>query len=170
MDFRCTLPITTAQLYDISNTLLRSGNQAEVRTEQSLLASAPGWRLPLIGTGEKNLSASITIAGFVSFTTYTPPGVIVDANVCRPLLGVGALYIMSLYDGDMQQVPLGPFIPDTPSTHVGSDGKVRFLLPPGALPFTGEDASEQPVCKDGVCDLFQAFPGPQANYWYRQDY
>ncbi|MCR9106134.1 MAG: PilC/PilY family type IV pilus protein [Gammaproteobacteria bacterium] len=162
-DFRCNLPITNGTLFNITNQTLND-------TTLAGLGYIPnGWRLRLTNLGEKSLSDSITLLGVVLFTTYTPPGVIVNAEACEPVLGSGLLRLVDLYSGERTEVALGPIIPDTPAVVVDPDGGFGIIPTPGAPPKEG-DADNPPNCKDGYCDLFLTFPGPYGNFWYREDY
>lgn len=60
--------------------------------------NAEGWRLQLDNpTGEKALSAPVTIANSIFFTTYLPPGA--ATNTCGPGEGGGFLYALKLATG-----------------------------------------------------------------------
>lgn len=60
--------------------------------------SGEGWRLALDNpNGEKALSAPITIANSIFFTTYLPPGA--STNTCGPGEGSGFLYALKLDTG-----------------------------------------------------------------------
>jgi type IV pilus assembly protein PilY1 len=166
-DFRCGLPLSPSNLYDVTPNLIQVGNTTQQQAAAAALAAAAGWRLDLSeGTGEKNLAKSLTIAGTVYFTTFAP-----DTSTtiqCEPIPGFGRLYAVSLlnaaevvdFDNDNDKERswvIGNLIPDTPSVHFGSDGEIRLLLPPGsdiANPFlTGATV-----------------PDPYSSYWYREEY
>lgn len=58
-----------------------------------------GWRLALAHPdGEKALSAPVTIAGTIFFTTYLPPPRLSTSVSCGPVEGEGFLYAVSLTD------------------------------------------------------------------------
>lgn len=82
-----------AQMTDITGTCM-AGSDCAIAT--------PGWRLFLgHGEGEKALSAPLTIASTVFFTTYLPPPAndTGGAARCGPREGGGFLYAVSLTDG-----------------------------------------------------------------------
>ena len=54
-----------------------------------------GWALQLVTPGEKNLSAALTVANTVFFTTYVPPRASTE-DVCGPAEGTGRVYTVSL--------------------------------------------------------------------------
>lgn len=168
VDFRCSLPLLTSALYDITDDDLNSSTLEVRETAQDSLASSLGWKLQLTGTGEKSLSDSITIAGRVAFTTFTPASIITNINTCEPRSGEGKLYVVDIYNGERQIIPLGPIIPDTPSVIV-IDDEISFVLPPGTPPRT-PDPDNPPDCNNGVCNLYETFPAPFGNYWYREEY
>jgi type IV pilus assembly protein PilY1 len=58
-----------------------------------------GWRLGLIGPGEKNLATPLTLGGVVFFTTYLPSIRGVDSSSCEPSEGTGRFYRVSLQEG-----------------------------------------------------------------------
>jgi len=168
LDFRCNLPITNSDLYNITNNRLVTGTAAQKVAAQAALRAAAGWRLSLTQDGEKSLSKSLTINGRVFFSTFIPSAGLSNVSVCEPQAGLGLLYVLNLYDGDRGTINLGPILPDTPSVHFGEDGKIRLLLPPGAP--TDPTANPHDPCAGGVCDLGEAFRAPYGTYWFQEEY
>jgi type IV pilus assembly protein PilY1 len=79
-------PINNANLIDVTNQVLQSGNSTH---EDSL-----GWYFDFEGLahdGEKVLSAPVTIAGSVFFTTYQPD-VASNTDLCSAQIGGGNAY------------------------------------------------------------------------------
>jgi len=70
-------------------------------TSDETMLDENGWYLNLSGTGEKSLSESITVDGFVVFTTYTPPGTTTSTSgqECGGNQGVAKTYVVSVFDG-----------------------------------------------------------------------
>ncbi|WP_167854828.1 pilus assembly protein [Mangrovimicrobium sediminis] len=182
LDNRCTLPIIdpdingNSALFDITSDSLNTGDPNEIAAARLDFIEAPGWKLRLDGYGEKSLSDSVTIRGTTTFTTYSPndPNSVVadpnDIEVCGIRAGEGKLYFVDIYDGKRDTIQLGPVMPDTPSVHVGRDGKIRILLPPGSSSDGPSDPNDPPSCRGGVCDIGADLPAPYGNYWYREDY
>lgn len=168
-DFRCELPFVDGDLYDITADLLTTGTDEERAAALTALQSANGWRFDLLALGEKNLAKSLTINGKIYITSFTPASLVGDINVCEPQSGTGKLYIIDLYDGSRDFVPLGPIIPDTPSVHFGNDGKIRLLLPPGTPP-GDSDGDGDDDCESGVCDVDENLPSPYGTYWFQEEY
>jgi type IV pilus assembly protein PilY1 len=166
-DFRCHLPLSDSDLFDISSNVLNEGTDNEKDIASTALAAANGWRLDLASSGEKSLSKSLTINGKVFFTTFVPNGVLTNINICEPQPGSGILNVISLLTGNPKQISLGPILPETPSVHFGEDGQIRLLLPPGAPP---EDDSDDEECEDGVCELGEKISAPYGTYWYQEEY
>ncbi len=162
-DFRCSLPVTDAQLYDITDNALADEDQATVI---STLSGARGWRLDFTGTGEKGLARTVTLGGKIFATTFTPNDLLSDINICEPLSGSGKLYVVNLFDGDRTLLNLAPVIPDTPSVYFGEDGQLRLLLPPGTPPQDVDGID----CRGGVCEIGQLFRQPYGNYWMQEEF
>lgn len=83
------------QLYDATANLVQVGTAAQQAAAKTALQNASGWYVTL-GSGEKVVSGSTTLAGTVFFGTNapTPP----SSNTCGSL-GVARLYGMSYLDG-----------------------------------------------------------------------
>lgn len=170
VDFRCQLPLDTNDLYDVTPNLIQTGTADEQSAAQAALLAANGWRLDLPGNGEKVLARSITIAGRVYVTTYTPRSL--NANICEPVSGLGRLYVLNLFDAraevdfdsngntDRSWI-IGEILPDTPSPHFGEDGEIRLLLPPGS---GGGGIISSPFLTGA------SLPSPYGSYWYREEY
>jgi len=173
-DHRCVLPITNADLYDATLNLIQDGTSTERAAAQIALAGKEGWYIDLTAaTGEKALARSLTIAGKVYFTTYSPPGE-TSVSQCEPPAGAGRLYVLNMlnataandFNGDDalarsdRLVQLGSLIPDTPAPHFGSDKKIRLLFP------SGGSIQGQVNPYDTGARLRQ----PYGTYWYDQEY
>jgi len=66
-------------------------NQTSTITE--LTAANAGWYFDLPNAGEKVLSSSVTIAGKIVMTTYSPDS---TATSCNPVVGTGRAYVFHL--------------------------------------------------------------------------
>ncbi len=170
VDFRCQLPLDPNDLYDVTPNLARTGTNAERSAAQAALLAANGWRLDLEQNGEKVLARSITIAGRIYITTYTPRTV--DSDSCELVSGLGRLYVLNLFDAGAEvdfnrngntdrSWIIGEILPDTPSPHFGEDGQIRLLLPPGS---GGGGIISSPFLTGA------SLPGPYGSYWYREEY
>ena len=106
LDLRCFLPITQNALFDITSDILNSGTDAEVEVATSELAMAAGWKLNLLGMGEKNLADSVRISDKVIFSTFTPVDVVSNINICEPVSGQGRRYFINFSNGSQQAVDL----------------------------------------------------------------
>ncbi|MBK6281186.1 MAG: hypothetical protein IPF57_25235 [Gammaproteobacteria bacterium] len=172
-DHRCDLPLTNADLYDASANDIQDGTDEEQTAAQAAMAGADGWYIDLqAADGEKALARSVTIAGKVYFTTFSP--VIDNDDQCVPTGGTGRLYALRLLDataavdfsGDDElglvdrSATLGFLIPDTPAPHFGSDKKIRLLFPSGG----GLQGQANPF------DTQATLREPYGTYWYNQEY
>lgn len=166
-DFRCSLPLTTSSLYNVTNNHLQDGTTAQKLAAKLALSAASGWLMDLVANGEKALAESLTIDGKVYFTTFSPDVQVI--NICEPAPGTGRLYNVSLQgatavrdfdgDGDYDRfMMVGGLIPDTPSVHFGEDGAIRLLLPPGGGP--GSNVAGNPLKTDAT------IPAPYGSYWH----
>ena len=169
VDFRCSLPLTDSDLYDISDNIIITGTDDEKAVALEALRTADGWRFDLTGAGEKSLARTLTINGRAFVPTFTPSNLLSDINTCEPQSGTGQMYIMDIYSGDRSVIPLGPIIPDTPSLHFSEDGTIRILLPPGA-PASDIDQPGEINCEGGVCNVGESLRPPYGNYWFQEDY
>ncbi|MEM6583261.1 MAG: hypothetical protein AAF699_18435 [Pseudomonadota bacterium] len=169
-DFRCYLPLDPNDLYDVTDNDIELGTEAEQSAAEAALIAADGWRLDLEANGEKALASSITIAGQVFFTTFSPESG--AANICEPIPGAGRLYVVDLAtaagvidfdnNGNTDRAwIIGALLPDTPSPHFGEDGQIRLLLPPGS---GGGGEVISPFLTGG------SVPKPRGNYWFREEY
>ncbi|MFK7860275.1 MAG: PilC/PilY family type IV pilus protein [Granulosicoccus sp.] len=59
---------------------------------------ASGWFLRLPGTGEKSLSAALTVDNEIMFTTYTPPTQ--SNDICTATIGSGQIYTLDVFNGN----------------------------------------------------------------------
>ncbi len=169
-DFRCKLPVTDADLYDISDNLIQTGDADQKSAAEAGLKAAAGWYIDLeAADGEKALARALTIAGTVYFTTFSPGDD--TQNLCVPAPGMGRLYAMRLLDGravidfnaDSQLdrfAKLGTLIPDTPSPHFGSDKKIRLLFPSGG----GLQNMGNPL------ETGASLRAPFGTYWYNEEF
>ena len=169
VDFRCSLPLTDSDLYDISDNTIITGTDTERAVAIAELSSADGWRFDLANAGEKSLARTITINGKAFIPTFTPSDLLSDINSCEPQSGTGRMYILDIYTGDRNYINLGPIIPDTPSLHFSEDGTIRILLPPGAPASSLEEPGEI-NCEGGVCDVNESLRPPYGNFWFQEDY
>ncbi|MEM8561151.1 MAG: PilC/PilY family type IV pilus protein [Pseudomonadota bacterium] len=170
VDFRCQLPLDPNDLYDVTDNAIELGSEAERSAAEAALIAADGWRLDLQADGEKALASSITVAGKVFFTTFSPDSG--AADICEPIPGAGRLYVVDLitaageFDFDNNGNTdrawiIGALLPDTPSPHFGEDGEIRLLLPPGS---GGGGEVISPFLTGGQV------PKPRGSYWFREDY
>jgi type IV pilus assembly protein PilY1 len=166
---RCELPLEPEDLYDITSNDIQSEDDGKREAAIDALKIANGWRLDLTDNGEKALSRSLTIAGRLYFTTFTPAPV---QEVCSFTPGTGRLYVMDLLtggavidfdsDGDVERwAEIGKLPADTPSTHFSEDGIIRMLFPPDDR---GDGSIGNPF------DTGARLPGPYGSYWNRGEY
>lgn len=171
-DFRCELPLRDLaspnnDFYDATANLIQAGNASQQTAAELALAAANGWYIDLTAIGEKAVARSLTINGQVFFTTFSPDAA--QQNLCVPTPGTARLYAVGLQDasevvdfnadGNYERSwVIGSLVPDTPSPHFGSDGKIRLLLPPGSgtigNPF----------------ETGASLPAPYGSYWFQEDY
>lgn len=169
VDYRCSMPLTDSNLYDITDDDINQGTEAEKTAALASLRTSSGWRFDLSNAGEKSLASSLTINGRAFVPTFTPSNLLSDINSCEPQSGTGQMYIFDIYSGERGVINLGSIIPDTPSLHFSEDGTIRFLLPPGAP----ASSSEQPGdvdCEGAVCDLNESLRPPYGNFWFQEGY
>ncbi|MEH6592789.1 MAG: hypothetical protein V7746_21155 [Halioglobus sp.] len=169
-DFRCNLPVTDSDLHDLTSNPINVGTTEEKLAASTALAAAHGWRMDLEANGEKSLSRSLTIAGKVYFTTFSPDAAL--TNLCEPTTGTSRLYAIDLSDASEttdfnndndyeRSWVIGSLIPDTPSPHFGPDGEIRVLLPPGS---GGSGFAGNPL------ETGATLPQPYGSYWYQEEY
>lgn len=84
------------QLYDASSNLIQVGTPAQIAAAKTAFGMASGWYV-ILGTGEKVVGGSTTLAGTVYFGTNTPTAV--AANACVGNLGQARLYAISYLNG-----------------------------------------------------------------------
>lgn len=168
-DFRCELPLSDGNLYDVTDNDLVNGTTAEKAAANLALNAANGWLFEFPGNGEKNLARTLTINGTIYVPTFTPADALNTINVCAPESGSGQLYVFDLYNGDRSTIDLGPIIPDTPSLHFAEDGTISILIPPGAKP-TSVGGPNEVICAAGVCDPDETLRRPYGNYWFQEAY
>lgn len=145
-------PITEANLYDATADLIQVGTPTQVAAAKAQLAAANGWYITL-GSGEKVVSGSTTLAGTVIFSTNTPQAAV--ANACTGNLGEARIYQLNYLNGaaafdinksgtltiaDRYQVRAGGGYPPTPvpvSVKIGDTiydvavSGTQVITPPG---------------------------------------
>ena len=94
-------PITEADLFDSTNDCLQDvtlcpPGSAQLLAAQSNLLSSKGWMLTL-GSGEKSVGSSITVAGTTFFGTNQPSATAGGAN-CGSNLGIARVYEINFQD------------------------------------------------------------------------
>ena len=80
-----------------------------VQTGQDVPIDSAGWKLQMVDVGEKNLSAALTVANVIFFTTYLPPGASGD-DVCGPAEGSGRLFTVSLQNANPPRDRSSPIV------------------------------------------------------------
>lgn len=168
-DFRCSMPLSDSELYDITDNDINEGSDEEKIAAVESLRVASGWRFDLSNAGEKSLAKTVTINGRAFVPTFTPSNLLSDINSCEPQSGTGQMYIFDIYGGGRGVVNLGSIIPDTPSLHFSEDGVIRFLLPPGA-PASSSDQPGDVDCEGAVCNLNETLRKPYGNFWFQESY
>ena len=178
-DFRCKLPLGESALYDATADLIQEGDADERVAASADLYSASGWYITLEKTGEKSLASSLTVGGNVVFTTFSPETA--NENLCVPQPGQGYLYAVNLLDasavfnfsgGDPDKLEkadriaqMGTMILDTPSAHVGPDGRIRLIFPAGGT--SGDEVEEM---EGSIFDTQIQLSGAKGLYWYQEEY
>lgn len=84
------------QLYDATSNLIQVGTSAQMVAAKTAFGLASGWYI-VLGTGEKVVGGSATLAGTAYFGTNTPTPVAV--NACVGNLGQARLYAISYLNG-----------------------------------------------------------------------
>ena len=137
--------------------------------DQAALRKKAGWRIDLQASGEKALSASVSLKGTVFFTTFTPGQTVTGQCGVEYGAGLGRLYMVDMHDArgrlleeaDDEEASgsrfrtLGSVLPDTPSIHVGEEGDMNLIFPSG-----GDD-------DDNIENSNVSLPAPQGVYWYQ---
>ncbi|MDH3452321.1 MAG: hypothetical protein OEN20_07860, partial [Gammaproteobacteria bacterium] len=98
------VPLTEADLVDVTDNKIQDGTAAEQDAEKLALQNSNGWFIELKeddGTyiGEKTLAKPIILDGVVYFTTYIPAGA-GDVDPCQAREGNGRLYAVGLNTGE----------------------------------------------------------------------
>lgn len=169
VDFRCSLPLTDDDLYDITDNAINTGTEAEKTVAIQALDSANGWRFDFPNSGEKSLARTVTINGRVYVPTFTPSNLLNNINSCEPQSGTGQMYVFDIYNGGRNVINLGSIIPNAVSLHFGVGGKIHVLLPPGA-PASIIEYPGAVECAGGVCDIDESMRPPYGNFWYQEEY
>ncbi|MCW8107366.1 PilC/PilY family type IV pilus protein [Alteromonas ponticola] len=90
--------VTEASLYDATDHLLSSSDQAEKDLAASQFASKSGWFIRLTTRGEKVLSSPLIIDYKVFFTTYVPASS--SDSACAPPTGNSRAYLVNMFNGN----------------------------------------------------------------------
>jgi len=78
-------------------TIVRNNDLIDQSTAVTALTrSDQGWYIDLPNSGEKILSASVTLANKIVFTSYSPDS---TATSCNPVIGTGRVYVVNLING-----------------------------------------------------------------------
>jgi type IV pilus assembly protein PilY1 len=129
--------------------VLAHGSLEELIDNREADTTGPGWKLPLVGDGEKNLSAPVVFGNRVFFTTYEPGSDELASNPCAVRIGTSYLYVMNLLTGqaaaynndgsisDSRRQQLRQDVPP-PSPTLLSDGE-QILVIVGTEVVGGED-------------------------------
>jgi type IV pilus assembly protein PilY1 len=168
VDFRCSLPLSDDDLYDITDNSIITGTEAEKTIAINGLSNSNGWVFDLVNDGEKNLAKTVTINGRLYVPTFTPSNLFANINSCEPQSGTGQMYIFDIYSGDRAVISLGSIIPSAPSVYFTESGKILLLLPPGA-PASSISQPGEIDCEGGVCDINETLRPPYSNFWYQQE-
>jgi type IV pilus assembly protein PilY1 len=169
VDFRCSLPLSVNDFYDITDNIIVDGTDEEKTVAINALNNAHGWRYEFSNNGEKSLAKTVTINGKVYVPTFTPASLYNDINSCEPQSGTGQMYVFDLYNGDRNVINLGSIIPNAVSLHFSEDGAIHVLLPPGA-PASSIGHPSTIECAGGVCDINESMRAPYGNFWYQEEY
>ena len=168
------LPLTDANFIDVTSLNSSPTSQEDFLKNHEALKSRNGWFYEFTHLGEKNLDSSITLAGKVYVPSFTPFDNLDGQYSCTPEPGTGAMYIFDLYEGNYGRTNLGNLIPQAPSVHVGTDGNIRMLLPPGSNSNDGSktntNENQSSICANGICTTSQSIPLPYGYYWFEEDY
>ncbi|NNF16285.1 MAG: hypothetical protein HKN70_06030 [Gammaproteobacteria bacterium] len=152
--------------------LIEDADLAVISDTMAVSGAFAGWKLILPGSGEKSLSAAITIDGRVFFSTYTPE---TPALSCEPVaaIGLGKLYGIDILTG----LPTLYDDPDATTPVFSVD------LDPAGIPPTPRLVFTEPTCTDCDTTVFNEvaiLPGgdpidpristsPIKTYWYQTD-
>jgi len=165
-DFRCELPLTPSDLFDVTDNIIQVGDAGAQASAELALNAANGWVLDLLGSGEKSLARSITLAGYIFAPTFQPDAI--NPNICEPTAGTSLIYVLNLCDATELVDPLteipplpdqprnprrGPSnIMDTPSPFYNDDGTID-LISPGMDPLRSDEEIR----------------APYGSYWFREE-
>lgn len=93
-----SLAFTEDDLYDATEHLLTSDNEAERELAEATFASKQGWRIRLTQGGEKVLASPLILDYKVFFTTYLPASA--NDSLCAPPTGNSRAYLVDLLNGN----------------------------------------------------------------------
>ncbi|MBQ0797957.1 MAG: hypothetical protein KBT63_01640 [Porticoccaceae bacterium] len=103
------------------------------------LSMANGWRIQLVGTGEKSLSKPIVDGGIAVFTSFEPS---VGVSSCDATEGEGFAYLVNLADGtavnSIRKYPVGKGIPPGVVAINGA-----LIIPGGGIIEDGDGAADR---------------------------
>lgn len=140
------------QLFDTTSNLVQVGTSTQMASANAAMSTASGWYITL-GSGEKVVSGSLSLAGTVIFTTNTPATT--ATNTCTGNLGEARFYMLNYLNGaatvdvnqstslttsDRYEVHVGGGYPPTPvPVAVSIDGRTyeaaisgtKVITPPG---------------------------------------
>lgn len=148
-----------------------------------------GWYFDL-GTGEKALSKSTTLGGYVFFTTYFPPAAS-NTPSCTAKLGTGALYAVKLSDSapmiaNSRHIPLNsvgippsplfltleqptPANPDPENPFINTDTKTYLMVGTEIINDDGGNNNSQTL-SDFLQSLYPILNNPTAKFYWQQQY
>jgi type IV pilus assembly protein PilY1 len=128
-------PIGELDLHNATDNLVDSTNAVIANEARGDLNESQGWRLSLLGDGEKSLAPSLTLNNEVIFTTYLPNANVGDA--CAPAIGGGRTYSVNVFDAtptsgtdaaDRYTMLETQGIPSEPVAHINSNGEVQIIV------------------------------------------
>ncbi len=154
-------------LLDVTNINLADEDTTLTITQENKLRQ--GWLLRM-GDNEKVLATSITIAGSIIFTTYTPPEVPFDAGSCSANIGSGAAYIVRIDDARPLYDLAAAF-----GNELTKEDRQRELkstgIPAEPLPVytEGPNGNEAVVLVGKETLPVNVNVNPNASYWYQEE-
>ncbi|MFT6269686.1 MAG: type IV pilus assembly protein PilY1 [Alphaproteobacteria bacterium] len=93
-----TVAFTEESLYDATDHLLTSTDEAERELASAAFLDKSGWRIRLTSGGEKVLSSPLILDYKVFFTTYLPASA--SDSLCAPPTGNSRAYLVSMVNGN----------------------------------------------------------------------
>jgi type IV pilus assembly protein PilY1 len=95
---RPSTPYTASSLYDATEHMLTSADEAEREIANTAFADKNGWYIRLTEGGEKVLASPLILDFNVFFTTYLPASA--SSSLCAPPTGNSRAYLVSLFNGN----------------------------------------------------------------------